>query len=443
MEEIIFQRNRRILSCNPKTAKALFINGTCETTLYKLLDIKNWIDITTDEHMISVTSNIDNNMRKSDLILSNIDGNTRIYYNKTKRITVKKLMIIPQPEMFLDKSSEIYKETFEWNIFFMYKIDPDLSVLNSAAKTNLIFIGGFGRMHNYNDRKNTLCSEFTKGNVEILSRFKAFYMYEHNGFITKFKTWMEFMNHNNELISKGIKSHLENYHDESLYNYSLCKSEDPHNFKSSKCIYAGAFCDVLPFKQLKIKNFVAIDSNPKSDANDSLTPFTYDATFIPELDREMENIGFSLNKFEGNLRIYNNLTTNKTIKYHTNAYLPNAISDERSLLSQDLIGWNILYVSCYEPPIEIMNYASKEQNLIFIGGYNTDYYDIRCEPGICTKFIHEITEEEKTYTSKFKEFYMLNREGILIKCKSWINFLETVALYNDSDHNENSDDEDD
>jgi len=186
----------------------------------------------------------------------------------------------------------------------------------------------------------------------------------------------------------------------------------------TKALYIGAGTDILPvIVNPDIKNFIYIDSQPKSQYGDLGfgEKLFFCKNFLDNLNNIMRNNNFKLIENSENYLKYFNETTKQTINYYINT----VISDKITKTLKNIIETcNILICIGHDPHKEILNYIKKP--FIFIGSVHT-----------CYKI--EQNNIDKQENSTFIELYnnpSLAEEYRLIKDKKYYDFLKHDKINN-------------
>jgi hypothetical protein len=224
-----------------------------------------------------------------------------------------------------------------------------------------------------------------------------------------------------------------------------------------KLLYIGAGLHIEPVKHFpQTKNFVFIDSQPRSEFDSSYPKFYskfYRSNFLNDLVDSCLYYGFILDyytvldktyykkiiskkwyytsciyKIPSDINpvmlVFYNSRTQQKLTYYAST---NIIFNMSKTLKNDISTCDGIIVSGYFPEKEVLNYFVSPKMLF---GYTDTSYildSISSNENNILYFLHNCICNRPYY---FTEFYMVhNNSGAIIKCKDFKNFVESQEKY--------------
>jgi hypothetical protein len=154
----------------------------------------------------------------------------------------------------------------------------------------------------------------------------------------------------------------------------------------SSAFYPGAGCDVFPLITCRsIKNWIYMDSQPRSEFGDNFYEGFERPKFIKQLIQVMAQNEFDLNSIEDNIYTFYNSEHEQTVKYETNSVFP-------SYVQQRHYDCETIVLCGFDLEEQTINFINKFSHIIV---NNISYHSLEEEQLLLTKQVTTIIIDEK------------------------------------------------
>jgi hypothetical protein len=198
---------------------------------------------------------------------------------------------------------------------------------------------------------------------------------------------------------------------------------------ANKLLYIGSGLHIKPVTNfLQTKNFIFIDTLPRSEYSENINKISYNKYFYNNLIDKFKNYKFELTsettlnnvidnieyKINPSLLIFNNIKTNQTVNYYIST---NFLYSQNENLLKDIAESDGLIISSYYPSKHLLKYFTFPKKLFC---YNNNLYNYTRDHWFDDEYdssIFSILDNDKQ-NIYFNEYNLIMNDGDILKFNS-------------------------